>query len=64
MEADHSKQSESGQCLSTKALYNLKDDPHEDTNLIGQSQHKSTAEILLKEYLEIAESGRPTVPNR
>ena len=47
-----------------KALFNLKDDLHEDTNLIGQSQYKSTAEILLTEYLEIAESGHPTAPGR
>lgn len=45
-------------------LFNLQDDPHEKTNLISQSKFKPIADGLLKEYLEIVESGRPTVPGR
>lgn len=47
-----------------KALFNLREDPREDTNLIDQSQHAATAKNLLKEYLDIVESGRPTAPSR
>ncbi|WP_063870283.1 sulfatase family protein, partial [Novipirellula maiorica] len=47
-----------------KSLFNLIDDPHEDTNLINKVELKPIAERLLKEYLETVESGRPTAPGR
>ena len=47
-----------------KSLFNLQDDPHEDANLISQTQFKPITDGLLKEYMEIVESGRPTVPGR
>lgn len=47
-----------------KALYNLEKDPGEKQNLLKKSQFKSRADNMLKEYLEIVESRRPTAPGR
>ena len=47
-----------------KGLFNLQDDPHEDTNLLDQSQFRQIAKELLQEYLETVESGLPTAPGR
>jgi len=47
-----------------KALYNLENDPGEMTNAINESKNSSTVELLMQEYLETVESGRPTAPSR
>lgn len=47
-----------------KALYNLRDDPGERQNLIHKSQFKDQSDALLKEYMEIMQSRRPTAPGR
>ena len=50
--------------FESKALFNLRKDLHEDKNLIDDPQFKSVADHLLAKYMDIVESGRPTVPNR
>ena len=47
-----------------KALYHLESDPHEDENRITKPDGKHIAARMLKKYLEIVDSGRPTVPAR
>lgn len=47
-----------------KALYNLKNDPHEDNNLIANPEYKTTVENMFREYMDIVESGCPTAPGR
>jgi arylsulfatase A-like enzyme len=46
------------------ALYNLEDDPHEDQNKLDDPELESIANDMLIEYMEIVQSGRPTVPGR
>ena len=46
------------------ALYNLKDDPHEDMNLLKNPEFKAVADGLFQNYLDIVGSGRPTAPGR
>ncbi len=46
------------------ALYNLKDDPHEDTNLVKNTEFKEIVDGLFHDYLDIVESKRPTAPGR
>ena len=43
-----------------KGLYNLQDDPAEKQNRIESPEGKSLTDSMLKEYLEIVDSGRPT----
>ena len=43
-------------------LFNLKDDPHEDINLLEQPKYQSISQSLLSEYKDVVESKRPTVP--
>lgn len=47
-----------------KLLFHLADDPLESTNLIDHQKFQSVTDRLLKEYLDIVESGEPTVPAR
>ncbi|WP_404309758.1 sulfatase-like hydrolase/transferase [Neorhodopirellula lusitana] len=46
------------------ALYNLQDDPGEKNNLIKNPEFKGTVDRMFKEYMDIINSGRPTVPGR
>jgi len=46
------------------ALYNLKEDPGEKKDLIGNPEYQNVAEGLFKEYMQHLESGVPTVPGR
>ena len=46
------------------ALYNLQDDAHEDMNLLKNPEYKKKAEGMFKEYMEIMQSGQPTVESR
>ena len=46
------------------ALYNLEDDPHEDQNKLDDPELESIANDMLIKYMEIVQSGRPTVPGR
>ncbi|MDO7714498.1 MAG: sulfatase-like hydrolase/transferase, partial [Pirellulales bacterium] len=43
-------------------LFNLRDDPHEDTNLLEQPSYQPIAQSLLSEYKNLIESKRATVP--
>ncbi|WP_442505231.1 sulfatase family protein [Novipirellula sp. SH528] len=47
-----------------KSLYNLKDDPHEDNDLLKNPEFKEVADRMFKDYMDIVESGRPTAPGR
>ena len=47
-----------------KALFNMRGDPGEKRNLIKNAEFKETVNRLFKEYMDIVESGRPTVPGR
>ncbi|MDU0352728.1 hypothetical protein RS130_01270 [Paraglaciecola aquimarina] len=44
------------------ALYNLKDDPSEKTNLINQAKHQDRAQAMYKKYWQIRDSGQRTAP--
>ncbi len=43
-----------------KSLYNLKDDPHENNDLLINPEFKEVADRMFKDYMDILESGRPT----
>ncbi len=44
-------------------LFNLRDDPHEDANLLEQPSYQPIAQSLLSEYKNLIESKRSTVPD-
>ena len=44
-------------------LFNLRADPHEDTNLLEQPSYQPIAQSLLSEYKNIVESKHSTVPD-
>ena len=46
------------------SLYNLQDDPEEKRNLIKNPEFKETVDRMYKEYMDIVQSGQPTVPGR
>ena len=45
-------------------LFNLKDDPHEDINLLEQPKYWPISQSLLSEYKDVVESKRPTVSGK
>ncbi len=45
-----------------KALYNLKQDSHEDHNLANNPEYQEIVDQMFAEYMDIVKSGRPTVP--
>jgi arylsulfatase A-like enzyme len=46
------------------SLYNLREDPHEDHDMIGDAEFKSIVDSMFKEYMDIVQSERATVPGR
>lgn len=46
------------------SLYNLKDDPHEDNNLVYDPGFKSVVDNMFEQYMDVVQSGQATVPGR